>query len=122
MSSTRLNVNVIRSFKTTGTLNIPVGATLYLNGSCGDVFVFISGFVALIPFRSVIPVLTHSYIPISGVMSTGANSNVVLRGGVTAASVFWVSETSLSTGVESTFAGIVLAFTTITIAGQVTGE
>lgn len=57
----------------------------------------------------------------AGEITTGARSKVVLSGGVTAASVFWVSATSLNTGVASIFQGTALMKTKITIAGNVTG-
>lgn len=54
-------------------------------------------------------------------MTFGGNSQVVLTGGITAASVFWVSATSFGTGVGSSLQGIVLTYTTIVIAGSITG-
>lgn len=57
----------------------------------------------------------------SGEFTFGANSKVVLTGGLSAASVFWVTATSFGTGVGSSIQGIVLTYTTIVIAGSMTG-
>lgn len=65
--------------------------------------------------------LTSSTLTFSGEFTFGANSRVVLTGGLSAASVFWVTATSFGTGVGSSIQGIVLTYTTIVIAGSMTG-
>lgn len=72
---------------------IPVGADIYLDGQCGDVFIFFA----------------------SGAISTGANSNVHLMGSLTSATVFFVTATVLTTGAPSMFNGNVLTGTNAVI-------
>lgn len=54
-------------------------------------------------------------------MSFASASNVVLTGGVTAASIFWVSSTALTFAGQN-FVGIVLSATTASITGKMIGK
>lgn len=58
----------------------------------------------------------------SGAISTGANSNIILTGGITAASIYFVGATSLTTGVASSFSGTILTGTNVVIAGSLVGK
>ncbi|KAL8283234.1 hypothetical protein RQP46_006012 [Phenoliferia psychrophenolica] len=62
-------------YQWTTTVVLGVGKTLTLQGNKGDVFIFRS----------------------TGAFSTGANSKVLLSGGLTADTVYWVGSTSLTT-------------------------
>lgn len=62
------------------------------------------------------------YFLLSAAFSTGANSQVVLQGGLTAATVYWVGATSLTTGVSSGFQGIIMTYTNVVIAGTLIGR
>lgn len=73
---------------------------LTLKGNCGDVFI----------------------LQASGAISTGANSNVILSGTLTSASVYWIGATTFNMGVGSTFYGIVMTGTNAVIAGTLYGE
>lgn len=75
-----------------GTLVIEADTVVTIHGKCGDVYVFIA----------------------FGAISTGAGSRVELEGGLTASTVFFVTSTVMTTGVASTFSGMILAgeFTT----------
>ncbi|KAK4702426.1 hypothetical protein P7C70_g3800, partial [Phenoliferia sp. Uapishka_3] len=75
------------------TVVLGVGQTLTLSGACGDVFIFQA----------------------AGAISTGANSNIKLVGGLQSNSIFWVGATALTTGVSSNFAGIILTYTNVVI-------
>ncbi|KAK4698293.1 hypothetical protein P7C70_g7989, partial [Phenoliferia sp. Uapishka_3] len=86
-------------YKWSTTVVLGVGKTLTLNGACGDIFIFQA----------------------SGAISTGANSIINLVGGVKSNSIYWVGATSLTTGVASQFAGIILTGTNVVIAGSLNG-
>lgn len=53
--------------------------------------------------------MSNFFVPVSGAISTGARSQILLTGGLTAATVYWVSATAVTTGVGSSFAGMILA-------------
>ncbi|KAK4698220.1 cell cycle checkpoint protein, partial [Phenoliferia sp. Uapishka_3] len=124
-------------------LNLTKGMrTLTLNGACGDVFVFQAAYLGL----SQLSVLPAEVFPRSGAISTGANSNITLTGGLQSNSIYWIGATSLTTqvfassdlrskellcfltlefsvlsGVSSNFAGIILTATNVVIAGTLDG-
>lgn len=43
-------------------------------------------------------------------------------GGITAATIYWISATSLTTGVSSAFSGIIMTYTNVVIAGTLVGQ
>ncbi|KAK4700464.1 hypothetical protein P7C70_g5782, partial [Phenoliferia sp. Uapishka_3] len=100
------------------TVVLGAGQKLTLDGACGDVFIFQA----------------------AGAISTGANSQIVLTGGVQSNSIYWVGATALTTyvslplfvgfsgtdtskifsGVSSKFAGIILTYTNVVIGTSAT--
>lgn len=48
-------------------------------------------------------------------MTTGDHSQVILAGGLTAASVYWVLASGLTVGTYSTFSGIILTYTEVVL-------
>jgi ice-binding like protein/Big-like domain-containing protein len=80
------------TYKTSSSTMISAG-TLTLTGSATDVFVF----------------------QIGSSLTTGTGTMVVLSGGVVASNVFWQVGSSATLGVNSTFAGTIMALTSITL-------
>ncbi|KAL8283177.1 hypothetical protein RQP46_005955 [Phenoliferia psychrophenolica] len=72
------------------------GATVSLNGAFGSVFIF----------------------QIGSTLNTGADSKVILNGGVTPDSIYWVTGTSLGMGARSAFQGIVLTGSTAIVGAN----
>lgn len=73
---------------------------LTLNGSCGDIFIFL----------------------ITGDFSSSANSHIVLTGGLTSKTVYWIISTKFVTGASSSFSGTIVALTNVVIAGTLSGR
>lgn len=48
-------------------------------------------------------------------MTTGDHSQVILAGGLTAASVYWVLASGITVGTYSTFSGIILTYTEVVL-------
>lgn len=69
-----------------------------LNGTCGQVFIF----------------------QIGGAYTLGASAEIILTGGVTAATIFWQVAGGFSTGASSVFEGIVLASSAVTLGASST--
>lgn len=80
------------------TMVIPVSASIYIEGSASDIVIFVT----------------------TGAISTGAGSQIVLVGGITAASVFWVSTSVVTTGVSSSFSGIIMSYVNVVIGTSAT--
>lgn len=81
-------------------LQLSVGQTLTLDGDCGDVFIFQA----------------------TGSITTGTGSSVVLLKTLTSSTVYWIGSTNLVTGVDSIFAGMILTYTNVVIAGTLNGK
>lgn len=79
-------------YKWTTGVTLGAGQTVTINGGPNDTIILIS----------------------TGVVSTGAASNVVLTGGILAKNVFW-APISMAIGAAATFNGIVLSSTTISM-------
>ncbi|KAL8280214.1 hypothetical protein RQP46_007328 [Phenoliferia psychrophenolica] len=86
------------TYKWSTAVVLGVGSTLTLNGACGDVFIFQA----------------------AGAISTGANSKIVLTGGLKSNSVYWAGATSFTTGASSNAAGIILTYTNVVIGTSAT--
>lgn len=69
-----------------------------LNGSCGDVFIF----------------------QIGGAYTLAASAEIILTGGLTAATVFWQVGGAFVTGASSVFEGVVLGSSTVTLGASST--
>ncbi|KAL8276906.1 hypothetical protein RQP46_010734 [Phenoliferia psychrophenolica] len=52
-------------------------------------------------------------------LTTGASSSIVLSGGVTPATVFWILGSTLTLGASSSFSGMALAGTAVTVGASV---
>lgn len=73
-----------------------LSTTVTLNGSCGDTFIF----------------------QIGGAFSAAASTEVILTGGLTAATVFWQVTGAFTTGASAIFEGIVLGSSTVTLGAS----
>jgi len=80
------------TYKTSSTTGITTGSVT-LTGSASDVFVF----------------------QIGSTLTTGTGTQVILSGGVVASNVFWQVGSSATLGVGSSFAGTIMALTSITL-------
>jgi hypothetical protein len=80
------------TYKTSSSTGITAG-TVTLKGSATDVFVF----------------------QIGSTLTTGTGTQVVLSGGVVASNVFWQVGSSATLGTGSSFAGTIMALTSITL-------
>lgn len=82
-------------YKWTTGVTLGAGQTVTLNGGPGDTFILIS----------------------TGVISTGAASNVILAGGVQAGNIWW-APISMAIGANATVNGVILSSTTISMGSM----
>lgn len=85
-------------YKWTSGVNIPVSQILTLNGGPNDVWIF----------------------QISGALTTGANSSVVLAGGANADNIFWQVAGGVTIGANASFKGNILSATTVNLGSTST--
>lgn len=84
------------SYAWTGAVTLTTSTTL--NGSCGDVLIF----------------------QIGGAMTLAASAEIILTGGLTASTVFFVVGGAFTTGASSVFEGIVIGSSTVTLGASST--
>lgn len=88
------------TYKWNTPLNIAAGATLTINGACGQNFLLIS----------------------TGAITTGLNSHIVLTGGISPASIVWVG-LSFNIAASTSFSGVILSVGNVILGpnSQLTG-
>lgn len=77
---------------------VTLSTTVTFNGSCGDVLIF----------------------QIGGAYTLAASAEIILTGGLTAATVFFVVNGAFTAGASSIFEGVVLGSSTVTLGAKCT--